>query len=295
MNNMAKATRTALVALAAVGAAHSQAASFECLMEAWQTVEVRSPAEGLIEKITVRRGDTVRKGQVLVELASAVERSAADSARFRANMQGSIAQSRNRLDYATKKLARATDLAQQNFMSVEARDQADAERRIAESELQAATENRELAKIEHRHALDLLGLRTMVSPFNGVVVDRMLNPGDIAEAGTGRKAMLKIAQIDPLRVDVVFPASLFGKVKEGMKATVEPHGIGGRFVGSVKLVDKVIDAASATFVARLELPNPKLNLPGGLRCQAEFDALAAPTTAASARTTVPRAAAREAQ
>ena len=168
---------------------------------------------------------------------------------------------------------------QQNFASVEARDQAEAERRIAQSELLAGLENRELARLEHQHALDVLSLRTMLSPFNGVVVDRFLNPGDISEAGAGRKAILKIAQIDPLRVDVVFPASLFGRLKPGLKASIVPLGLPGRHVAIVKMVDKVIDAASGTFVARLELPNPTQTLPSGLRCQAEFDALAAPVPA----------------
>jgi RND family efflux transporter MFP subunit len=265
--------------LLALAAAPAGAGGFECLMEAWQTVEIRSPAEGLIDKVLVQRGDPVRKGQTLVELVSAAERSMVDSARYRSQMQGPVNQSRNRLDYAAKKLNRAAELAQQNFTSAEMRDQAEAERRVAESELETAIENRELAKIEHRHALDLLNLRTMSSPFNGVVVDRMLNPGDIAEAGTGRKAMLKIAQIDPLRVDVVFPAALFGRLKPGMTATVVPQGLGGRHMASVKLVDKVIDAASGTFVARLELPNPTQTLPGGLRCQAEFEGLTAPSGA----------------
>jgi RND family efflux transporter MFP subunit len=269
-------TRAALAAALTAGATSAAAGSFECLMETWQVVEIRSPAEGLIDKVLVQRGDTVKKGQPLVELLSAAERSAVESARYRAHMEGPIAQSRSRLDYATKKLARANELAKQNFTSAEARDQAEAERRVAESELQAAIENRELAKIEHRHALDLLNLRTMTSPFSGVVVDRLLNPGDLAESGTGRKPVLKIAQIDPLRVDVVFPASLFGQLKPGMKATVVPQNVGGRHVATVKIVDKVIDAASGTFVARLELPNPTNALPGGLRCQAEFESLAAP-------------------
>jgi RND family efflux transporter MFP subunit len=265
--------------MVALQAVEARASAFECLMEAWQVVEIRSPAEGLIDKVLVQRGDSIRKGQPLVELQSAVERSTAESARYRSQMEGAIAQSRNRVDYATKKLARATDLAQQNFVSIQARDEAEAERRIAQSELQAGLENRELAKIEHRRALDLLNLRTMLSPFNGVVVDRLLNPGDIAEAGTGRKAMLKIAQIDPLRVDVVFPASLFGQLKPGMKATVIPLGLPGRHVAVVKWVDKVVDAASATFVARLELPNPTQTLPGGLRCQAEFEGITMPAVA----------------
>ncbi len=273
MNDARTILRIALAAALATGFAQAHAGSFECLIEPWQTVEIRSPVEGLIDKVLVQRGDQVRKGQVLAELVSAAERSAVDLARYRSRMEGPIAQSRTRLDYAARKLTRATELAQQHFTSVEARDQADAERRVAESELQAAIENRELAKIEHLHAVDLLNLRTMVSPFKGVVVDRMLNPGDIAEAGTGRKAMLKIAQIDPLRVDVVLPAELFGRLKPGTKATVVPQGAGGRYTATVKLVDLVIDAASATFVARLELPNPKLSLPVGLRCQAEFESL----------------------
>lgn len=269
-------TRLALALALAALAFPASAGSFECLMEPWQTVEVRSPAEGLIEKINVQRGDTVKKGQPLVELLSAAERSALESARYRAHMEGPMAQSRSRLDYADKKLKRAEELARQHFTSAEARDQAEAERSVAQSELQAATENRELAKIEQRHMGDLLNLRTMVAPFNGVVVDRLLNPGDLAEAGTGRKPALKIAQIDPLRVDVVFPASLFGQLKVGMKAAIVPQNIGGRHAATVKFVDKVIDAASGTFVARLELPNPTYALPGGLRCQAEFDALTVP-------------------
>ena len=279
LTQASRVARSAFPALAILAVAGAHAGSFECLMEPSQVVEIRSPVEGLIDKILVQRGDPVRKGQPLVELQSAVERSTAESARYRAQMDGAIAQSRNRVDYATKKLSRATDLVQQKFVSAEARDQAEAEWRIAESELQTGLENRELAKIEHRRALDLLNLRTMVSPFNGVVVDRLLNPGDIAEAGTGRKPVMKIAQVDPLRVDVVFPASLFGQLKPGLKATIAPQGMPGRHVALVKMVDKVIDAASGTFVARLELPNPTQALPGGLRCQAEFEGLTVPAPA----------------
>lgn len=281
MNGRRMKARFSVAAVAALGALAGESAlagSFECLMEPQQVVEIRSPVEGVIDKVLVQRGDTVRKGQPLVELQSAVERSTAESARYRSQMEGAIAQSRNRLAYAVKKLSRANDLALQNYTSAEARDQAEAERHIADSELQAAIENRELAKIEHRRSLDLLNLRTMISPFNGVVVDRTLNPGDLAEAGAGRKPVLKIAQIDPLRVDVVFPASLFGQIKQGLKATIIPQGMTDRHTAFVKVVDKVIDAASATFVVRLELPNPTQSLPGGVRCRAEFESITAPVS-----------------
>jgi RND family efflux transporter MFP subunit len=252
------------------------AAGFDCLIEPSQVVEIRTPVEGLIDKVHVQRGDAVKRGQVLVELLSNLERSTAEQARYRATMDGQIAAARNRLDYSTKKLARATDLAQQNYASAQVRDEADAERRVAEAELQAAQENRELAKLEHRRALDALALRSVPSPFNGVVLDRMLNPGDLADAGSGRKPVLKVAQVDPLRVDVVLPAALVGKVKVGAKATVVPMGQGARYATTVKSVDRVVDAASSTFVARLELPNPSMAIAGGVRCIAEIEGIEAP-------------------
>ena len=73
------------------------------------------------------------------------------------------------------------------MVTAQARDEADAELRLAQAELKAAQENRDLAHIEYQSATEQLAMRSLVSPFDGVVIDRMLNPGDLAEAGTGRK------------------------------------------------------------------------------------------------------------
>ncbi|MDH3461351.1 MAG: efflux RND transporter periplasmic adaptor subunit [Burkholderiaceae bacterium] len=270
-----KSVVAALVTLVPLVAA---AAGFECLIEPSQVIELRASVDGVIAAVHVQRGDVLRKGQVLVELQSAAEKVAVESARYRAQMEGQITTARNRIDYATKKFERLTDLRQENFASAQALDEAEAERRLAESELQSAIESRELARIEHRRAQEQLALRTLASPFDGVVVDRMLNPGDLAESGSGRKPVLKIAQINPLRVDIVMPAALIDSVKPGMKATVSPVGMSAKYTAKVKMVDRVIDAASATFVARVELANPKLKLPGGVRCQAEISGVASPVS-----------------
>ncbi len=263
-------------------AAQIGTAGFDCLIEPSQVVEVRSAADGIIGKVNVARGDVVRRGQALVELQSGAERAAVESARFRSQMDGQIASARNRVQYATAKLARLAELQKGNFASAQARDEADAERRLAESELVAANENRELARIDLRRAQEQLALRTMFAPFNGVVLDRMLNPGDLAEAGSGRKPVLRVAQIDPLKVDIVVPASNFGAVQPGAKVTIMPRVGSGRYAGTVTMVDKVIDAASSTFVARVDLPNPKFDMPGGVRCTAEIDGVRPPLPTRSA-------------
>ena len=81
----------------------------------------------------------------------------------------------------------------------------------------------------------------------------------------------------------MLPAVLFGQVKPGQKAVVVAQVGGGRHEAVVKVVDKVIDAGSGTFVARLELPNQKGTVPGGARCNAEIEGIAAPSPPRSGR------------
>lgn len=247
--------------------------SFECLIEPNQVVDIRSATEGIIENIYVKRGDRVKEGQTLVELESSAERSAVEMAKYRSQMEGRIASAKNRFDFATKKFNRTQELQKQNFVSAQAGDEAEAEKRIAEAELKDAIENQELARHDYQHSIDLLNLRTLRSPLNGVVVDRMLNPGDLAESGTGRKPILKIAQIDPLLVEVALPLEVFGKLRVGMTGMVTPERLKGRYPAEITVVDSVFDAASGMFGVRLEMKNRKAAIPGGIRCQVEFPAL----------------------
>jgi len=265
----------ALVAIVAMGAIAVPAAAagdtYECLIEPVQVVELRSPVEGLIEKVNVRRGDVVKAGQVLVELQSDVERTTVELARYRARMSGTVEAARDRLDFARRKLERQSKLHNEHFVAAQVRDEAETGMRLAESELRAAIESQELAKREYQRAVALLDQRMLRSPFDGVVMDRMLNPGDLAESGTGRKPILMLAQIDPLRVDVVLPSAAYGRLKVGMHGQVAPEGFTGRYAAKVTVVDPVLDAASATFRVRMELPGKADAPPGGVRCQVTFD------------------------
>ena len=83
--------------------------------------------------------------------------------------------------------------------------------------------------------------------------------------------ILKLAQLDPLYVEVIVPVSMLGKVAPGMLVLVTPElPLNTIVTAQVKVVDRVIDAASGTFGVRLELPNPKYALPAGLKCTVRF-------------------------
>ncbi|MDO9235643.1 MAG: efflux RND transporter periplasmic adaptor subunit [Aquabacterium sp.] len=246
---------------------------FDCLIEPNQVVEIRSPVEGLIEKINVNRGDTTRKGQVLFELNSGVERSNVALTKHRSEMIGRLTSARDRLAFATKKLDRTVELLAEHFISEQARDEALIEKRLAQSDLTDMLESQEQARLEHLHAVERLDQRSVRSPFDGLVMERLLNVGELAEAGSGRKPVLKLAQINPLRVEVVLPQSAYGRVTVGTKVGLTADGFSGNYQARVTVVDKVIDAASGMFGVRLELANPKGFLPGGIHCAVAFPGL----------------------
>ena len=242
----------------------------DCIIEARQMVEIRSPVEALIESVRVQRGDVVSKGQVIATLHSGPERAALDLAKVRAAAMGEIKVAEARVSITEKKYKRAEELFAQNFVSANARDEAKADYQLATEDLGRTRENQKLAHEEVKRATEVLALRTIVSPFNGVVVEIMLRPGEFG-ATTIKDPIMKLAEIDPLNVEVILPVKLYGQIKIGQRATVLPEApIGGSYQSVVRIVDKVIDAKSGTFGVRLDLPNAKRNIPAGVRCQVRF-------------------------
>jgi RND family efflux transporter MFP subunit len=246
------------------------AVEFDCMIEARQSVEIRSSVEAVIESVRVRRGDLVKRGQVLVTLESGPERAALALAQSRAQNQGEIKLAEARLDIASKKLKRAEDLFKQNFISANSRDEAEAEFRLATEEVLRAGENQRMAMLEAQRSSEVLALRTVRSPITGVVVDVMRRPGEFG-AISFKDPIMTLAEIHPLHVEALLPAKMYGKVRFGQRAVVMPEQpIGGRYQTTVTVVDRVVDAASGTMGVRLELANPKGAIPAGVRCRVDF-------------------------
>ena len=257
-----------------------RAAEFDCVIEPKQVLEIRSPLEGLVMKVNADRGELVRKGQELAVIDTSVDRAQAAIDKFRSELEGAVRSGESKVALTTKKLDRAQELQRQNYLSAQARDEALNDKALAESELIVARDNRKLADLEHSRQQAIINLKSIRSPINGVVMERILNPGELAEAGVGRKPILKLAEIDTLYVEVLLPAEAFGQVKPGMAVDVSPEiPAGTHHKATVKLIDRVLDAASGTLGVRLELPNPQRALPAGIRCKANFKEVTAKSSA----------------
>lgn len=263
----ARLCAAALAALALPIAPPALAEGLDCMIQPNQIVQVGSPVSGVVEIVAVERGDVVRRGQVLAQLQSQVERAALAMARERADQVGEVSAATGARELAQRELARANELFGEQFVSRTYVDKARADATVAGGRTEQAQERRRIAERELALAAAQLAQRTIRSPIDGVVIDRFLAPGEFVE----QKPLLRIASIDPLRVDVLVPAAAFGRVNVGAKASVVPELFNRTgHVAIVKTVDRVIDAASNTFRVRLELSNPNGALPAGLRCKVDL-------------------------
>jgi RND family efflux transporter MFP subunit len=243
---------------------------FDCLMDAAQRVKLGASASGLIREVFVNRGDVVRRNQPLAQLAAEVEEANAALARVRAANDSTVLSAEQRAEHARRRAERLARLRSGNAVSERDYDEAATEARVAALNLRDAQLNLEAARAELRRAEEQVAQRRILSPLDGVVVERHLAGGEYLHE---QAHLLTIAQIDPLHVEVYLPVAFFGQVREGDGALVMPEApVSGRHLARVAVVDRVMDAASATFGVRLHLPNPDLALPAGLRCRIRFHA-----------------------
>jgi RND family efflux transporter MFP subunit len=255
------------------------AREFECVIEPQQVVKLASPVVGVIARLDVDRGDIVRRGQVVGKLEDGVEAATLALARAKATNDYTIQAAEARLQFLRRKHERLLQLYGKAASTLAAMEEADAEAKVAEQQVKEATLNKELAHLEVGRAEEVLNQRTLRSPIDGVVVERLLVPGEYRNE---QSPVLTLAQIDPLRVEVYVPTAHYGLIHVGSTAKIRPEQpIGGTHPASVTVVDHVLDAASGTFGVRLALPNPDLRLPAGVRCKAAFETAAASVAPAS--------------
>lgn len=257
-------------------AASVQAAPMACLIEPSQVVDIGSPVVGVIATVAVERGDAVRRGEVVATLRREVERANLSAASNRSEVQAELRAARAAAELARSKLVRAEDLRRQNFISEVAVEQARSEAEVAYRRVDAVREQQRAAASDTETARSQFAQRELVATIDGVVVDRFLSPGERVDD----KPILRIARLNPLRVELVLPLSDLGRLKAGDTVQLKPDYPGAvRKAATVERVDKIVDAASRTFRARLTLPNPDNSILAGVRCVPEW-AGATPTSAA---------------
>lgn len=244
------------------------AAPLPCIIEPTEKVELGSAVIGILETISVERGDSVKKGQVIAKLAADVERKSVDLASLRINDFSAVQSAVAAKEHAKREKIRAVLLFKKSLISKQSLDKAVTEATLAQHQLSQARENVAQSEQELKLAKAKLNQRILRSPISGIITERYLSPGNRIQD----EPIVQIVKIDPLRVEVIAPAEYFNTIKKGEKIEVSPDLPGYEpKLATVKIVDRILDAASNTFRITLELKNKDHTIPAGARCTIDLD------------------------
>jgi membrane fusion protein (multidrug efflux system) len=191
-----------------------------------ESVTLRPEVAGRITDILFQEGRPVAKGDPLVRLDPSIN-------------QAEVRQARANLVLAKAKYERSVDLADRNFISGQAKDEARNNLEIAASALALA--EAKLRKTE------------LKAPFSGIIGLRVVSVGDYVREGAD---LVNLQAIDPLKVDFRVPETFLKQVQVGQAVEVTLDALPGKtYEGKVFALDPLVDAAGRAIVIRAQVRN----------------------------------------
>ncbi len=279
----------------------------------FQQVELHARVAGYIRHISVDIGDRVKTGQVLAtldipELTAQVQ--GADAGVRQTQEQITRAKSevqRAQANYealhsAAQRLQQASDarpglIAGQELEDAQAKDRvAAAQVDSAKSALSATQQQLDVSKADRQHYSALADYSRITAPFHGVVIWRYADTGSLIQAGTsnaGSMPVVKLAQVNVLRLRLPVPESLAAFVRVGDSATIHIQAIGKTFTGKVTRNTASLDPSTRTMQVEIDLPNADGTLTPGMYANVSLnikrsgDALVVPVQAVDQSSTLP--------
>jgi len=237
-------------------------------------VEVASRIVGRILSVNVRIGDRVKAGDALVELDQAELRTALNQAKehvaaAQAAVSSSTAagqQAHSALELATTDASRYRTLWAQKAIARQTLDTAEdalrqAAARLAQTEQGQAGAQADLraAQEAQRQAETVMGYASIASPMDGIVSERLADPGDLATPGN---TLIKLFDPTRLLLETPIREGLVARIKVGDRLPVTLDALGKRTEAEVREIVPSVDAGSRTFLVKLCLPPTAGAMPG---------------------------------
>jgi multidrug resistance efflux pump len=252
---------------------------------------VSAEAPGVVERVSVRLGDNVARGQELVRLAPrelqlALERaqSALRQTEAQLGMSGEdsqplpdeqIAAIRTavaNLDDARTQNQRAEQLAARGLLAGAEVEATRTKLKVAEAAYESAVETvRSLkASLQDRRAAYELAQKKLNdavirAPIAGAVAERLVQPGEFIKEDT---PVVTLVEMDPLKVVTAAQEKFAGVIQPGMpiQFTVESYP-NDMFRGRIVSVSPAVDQSTRTFAVEAELPNPRPQTEARVLCE----------------------------
>jgi membrane fusion protein (multidrug efflux system) len=198
-------------------------------------VTVSNEVPGVVTRIHFDSGDTVKKGQVLVEIESSVERAA-------------LATAQARRELAQTNVKRTRQLAASNTVT---------QAKVDEDENQLKTADAEVAQLQAQ-----IDRKTVRAAFAGKLGIREVNLGQYLNPGT---ELTTLESLDSVFVDFTLPQQTLQDVTIGLPVNLTVAGEQAfETKGAIAAVDPSIDNTTRTIRVRASVPNPGQKLRPGM-------------------------------
>jgi RND family efflux transporter MFP subunit len=238
-------------------------------IEQGQTVQLTSQITAQVLEVPVKIGDLIKKGDLLVRW---------DDRLIQATLQANrdyVDVSNVKIRDETRQVKRYTALEQKNMGTPLELEKAEMALADAREELAKATLALRQSEIDLEHV-------KMTSPLDGIVLERLVNPGENTHR---EQVVMKIGSLNNVLLDAKISEDKMHSLQLGLPAAASfPAFPGERFEGKVLKIDPNIDPVTRTFTAYVEIKNTDLRLKPGLSGFARIrrsakDVLAVPSIA----------------
>ncbi|MEZ5354626.1 MAG: efflux RND transporter periplasmic adaptor subunit [Bryobacteraceae bacterium] len=231
-----------------------------------QSAAISARLMGYIREVRVREGDSVAPGQTLAvidsrELATSLAQANAALAAARSGTgeaDSAIAQAQANLNLATTTARRMEELLGKRSVSQQEYDEAAARVKVAESQVSMAKARRAQLDDNIRQAAQgvesaniMQSYATIQAPFAGRVTKRLADPGALASPGM---PILEIEQAGGYRLEAAVEESRLSAIRRGQPVAVRLEAVGRPLTGRVGEIVPAVDAASRSFLVKIDLP-----------------------------------------
>lgn len=209
------------------------AAEVRCVLVPWSDTMLSSTGKELVSERFVSRGDRVQAGDVLITF-------------FEGGIGAKIDRANAQLELAQSKFDRAERL--RGVITAAEREEAAIDLRLRQADVA------ELAEERARY--------TIVAPHNGIVIDTMVDVGEVIEDGRA----IRLVDIDQLRAELDLPLRYLNQFTAGDAIGLSDEA-GQQREGRVIFVDPVVDIASRSFRLHVRLDNSAQDWIAGSQCE----------------------------
>ncbi len=210
-------------------------------VESLYQATLSSRIQGTIDKLLVREGTPVVKGQTLIQLDN--RDLTADLARATAELENNKAQ-----------FERMKNLYQQEAVS--------------KQELENATRSYKVADAARKAVLAQLSYTIVKAPFDGVITEKKVEVGELASPG---QPLLKMEDPNQLRLEAIVAESDLQALAVGDRVPVTIDALAGQtLTGVVSRILTAGDPQTHTFAVKVDLP-PTPGLKTGMFGRLQLD------------------------